>query len=338
MSDIFLSYSSEDRPTVQVLAGVLQAEGLSVWYDLGLGGDVPYHEQIAKQLELASVVVACWSDHSHRSRWVYSEADAADKLGKLVNVRLDSALPPQPFDRLNAHDLSGWSGNISDARYIALIEDVRRARSLRAGLDPGARALPTEMPATRAWLHIHNSVEPTDYRKFLQRHPTAPQRRLAEEHLSNLDSFAEIDLEDAAALHDFLISGPFEALGELAKSLIAELKKKPWQEAERRAQEHEFPKIRKWLRVYWVTGPLAIATLVGFMGAFLSSSMQALQRPSEYNPWLTGALLVAMIVVLLVLLIGPFLMLLRSVRSEALGLYFDRMFNRRDTDDSPPRE
>jgi len=332
MSDVFLSYASEDRPAAQVLAGVLQGAGLAVWYDQGLGGDTPYHEQITQQVELAAVVVACWSDKSRESRWVYSEADAADKLGKLINVRLDSSIPPQPFDRLNAHDLSGWSGNLRDSRYIGLLEDIRRGRSMRAGIDPGPRVLPAEMPATRAWLHIHNSLDAIDYRKFLLRHPNAPQRRVAEEHLNDLETFSKTDQDDAAALHDFLISGPFEALGELAKDLIADLVKKPTQdaeqEAERHLQEKEIPIIRTWLRLYWVTAPLAVVALTWGMANMFSITMRA-QRNPEGLAWEFAIGILGMLVAIVGLVLGPFLIVMRRVRSQTLGEYMEGKFRQK---------
>ena len=97
MADIFISYKSEDRSAAQLLAGSLKDSGFSVWFDQGLGGDTPFHEQIAAELAAASAVVALWSRRSLDSRWVYSEANEADMHRKLINARIDDTLPPKPL-------------------------------------------------------------------------------------------------------------------------------------------------------------------------------------------------------------------------------------------------
>ena len=59
MSDIFISYSSEDRPKAQLLAGVLEAEGWSVFFH-------------GKTFDEDSIKVALWS-RAVQSNWVKTE-------------------------------------------------------------------------------------------------------------------------------------------------------------------------------------------------------------------------------------------------------------------------
>ena len=113
MADVFISYASQDRATAKVLATGFGRAGFTVWYDPGLGGDKPFHEQIAEQINLAGVVVAVWSANSAESKWVYSEAAEADAANKLINVTADRTVPPMPFNRLNGQNLVGWDGDLN---------------------------------------------------------------------------------------------------------------------------------------------------------------------------------------------------------------------------------
>ena len=88
MSDIFISYSSKNRGLARTLAVNLEARGFSVWWDFELIGGQGFREQIHEQLVLARAVIVIWTKELIVSRWVRDEADEADRLKKLIPVRV----------------------------------------------------------------------------------------------------------------------------------------------------------------------------------------------------------------------------------------------------------
>lgn len=235
MSLVFLSYKSEDRAIAEGLGAALNDRGFSVWYDRGLAGDTPFHEQISEQLRLATIVVAIWSARSADSRWVYSEADEADKERKLINLRIDNALPPKPFDRLHAHDFSGWSGDPLDNRVDDLVRDMRKIEARLSGGGEEPRTMPRDTAAARAWMLVQDSIDVEQYRNFVATYSDSPQASLAIDHINDLQAWAQIDRTVPKAIDDFVLSGPFPALGNEAKRVSASLRSRLAEQDERSA-------------------------------------------------------------------------------------------------------
>lgn len=124
MADVFLSYA---RPTVNQarrLAAVLRNAGFSVWFDENLPAHRAYSDVIEEHLEEAAAVVVLWSEEASRSQWVRSEANRAREKGTLVQLRLDDARLPMPFDQIQCADLRGWSGSAKAAGLRAVVASV----------------------------------------------------------------------------------------------------------------------------------------------------------------------------------------------------------------------
>jgi WD40 repeat protein len=94
--DVFLSYSSRDRPVVSDLAGRLRERGLRVWFDeweLQPGDSIP--SRIEAGLEGSAVLVLCLSEHSLGSDWTALESqtfrfrDPLNRDRRFIPVRLD---------------------------------------------------------------------------------------------------------------------------------------------------------------------------------------------------------------------------------------------------------
>jgi hypothetical protein len=242
VADVFISYQSNDRPLAAKLAKQLEASGLSIWMDENLSGAREFHDQIARELRAAHVVLTIWSRTSSDSRWVYSEADEADKASKLVNVTIDGTTPPKPFDRLHCRNLAGWNGHAADERYIALLSDIRAVAGRTSG-DAPARGS-AEGAAARAWALIEDSMQNEPYRKFLEIYGGTNHAHYARARLEDMAAWEALpkgDLrETLAALDAFILAGPFEQLGRKAKQerdgMLSRVEQRERKEREEREQ------------------------------------------------------------------------------------------------------
>ena len=124
--DIFISYSREERPAARHFAESFAREGFTVWWDAALRSGQTFDEIIEQELRAAKAVIVLWSPRSVASRWVRAEATLADRNNKLVPVIIESCTLPIIFELTQAADLAGWTGDASDARWQALISDLRR--------------------------------------------------------------------------------------------------------------------------------------------------------------------------------------------------------------------
>jgi TolB-like protein len=112
MSEIFVSYArSTGADDAQRIAEALRAAGYEVWRDDELPPHRPFAEVLQERLEQAKAVLVLWSEEAVRSQWVCSEANKGREANKLVQVSLDGAAPPMPFDQIHCEPLEGWSGD-----------------------------------------------------------------------------------------------------------------------------------------------------------------------------------------------------------------------------------
>jgi hypothetical protein len=81
VTDVFISYASEDRDRAAELASALGAFGCSVWWDRKIITGQAFDHAIERELETAKSVVVLWSRHSIESEWVRNEAAVASERG-----------------------------------------------------------------------------------------------------------------------------------------------------------------------------------------------------------------------------------------------------------------
>ncbi len=124
MSDIFISYARSTEPQAICIAEALRALGYGVWRDDDLPAHRAYSDVIEERLKAAKAVVVVWSAEAAKSHWVRAEADAAREAGTLVQLRLDGALPPMPFNQIQCADMIGWSGDIEALGWLKVIASV----------------------------------------------------------------------------------------------------------------------------------------------------------------------------------------------------------------------
>jgi eukaryotic-like serine/threonine-protein kinase len=148
MPDIFLSYSREDQVTARRFAEALEREGFGVWWDVALNPGETFDKVTEQALREAKAVVVLWSKQSVDSRWVRSEATQADRYGKLVPVTIEACERPILFELAHTVDLSGWSGDSSEARWQGFIANLRRflekGGTLPVASTPRARSAASE--------------------------------------------------------------------------------------------------------------------------------------------------------------------------------------------------
>src|SRR4029453_689346 len=109
MSDIFLSYASQDRSRVRPLINALERHGWSVWWDRRVLPGKSYDQVIEDALQSARCVVVVWSKVSVQSDWVRTEAEAARQRQILVPVLIDPGVHiPLAFSLIQAASLWDW--------------------------------------------------------------------------------------------------------------------------------------------------------------------------------------------------------------------------------------
>jgi hypothetical protein len=119
--DVFISYSHSDIGAAQILAELLEANGLSVWWDRRLAPGDKFHALIEQKLEMAKAVVVLWSSASVKSDWVLGEAQTAHDAKKLIPVRIDECKLPIPYRGIHTPDIYKNRDQLDElARLLAL--------------------------------------------------------------------------------------------------------------------------------------------------------------------------------------------------------------------------
>jgi hypothetical protein len=124
MSDIFISYASEDRARVEPLAEALEAQGWSVWWDRIIPAGKDFEQVIEEAIDGARCVVVVWSEKSVTSRWVRTEADEGANRQALVPVLIDEVKIPLAFRRIQAANLVGWRRSAPHVGFDQLVRDI----------------------------------------------------------------------------------------------------------------------------------------------------------------------------------------------------------------------
>lgn len=159
MSDVFLSYASEDRDRASQLAGALEQHRLSVWWDRTALARESFVEMVRDEFEAAGCVVVLWSRASVHSKFVQIEAAAGKRRGILIAAMLDDVAAdlPSEFSRMPAAHLMNWTPERPHPEFEAMVEVIRRLLSEEVARPAGhPKELPTAEPRSpkksRSWL------------------------------------------------------------------------------------------------------------------------------------------------------------------------------------------
>src|SRR5258708_7528969 len=142
MSDSFISYARSTEAGAKQIAEALRGLGYGVWRDDELPAHRSYTEVIQERLAAAKAVLVVWSAEAVKSEWVQSEADQARAARKLIQLTLDGAKPPMPFDRMQCADMTGWAGDLDAHGWKKIVASVAELIGVIA-------APPTPSPAVR---------------------------------------------------------------------------------------------------------------------------------------------------------------------------------------------
>jgi len=149
LADIFISYAREDRALAARIAGAIEAQGMSVWWDRRLDAGAEFSKDIERELKAAKAVVVAWSAAGAASPWVRDEAAFARNAGKLVSIRLDAQDPPLGFQQFHAADFSKWRGDRQADEFQSLLSSLskRVGEASAAGSPAAAQMAPAQRTA-----------------------------------------------------------------------------------------------------------------------------------------------------------------------------------------------
>jgi adenylate cyclase len=144
MSDVFISYARSTEPQARQIGEALRTLGYGVWRDDEIPAHRAYADVIRERLAEAKAVVVVWSAEAAGSEWVRSEAERARGDHKLVQLTVDGAELPMPFDQTQCADMNGWAGDSAHPGWRKV------ADSVAALINGGAAApIPSAAPAAR---------------------------------------------------------------------------------------------------------------------------------------------------------------------------------------------
>ena len=124
MSDIFVSYASEDRELAESLIPTLSGGGRSVFWDRTILPGNRFAEVIERELHTARCIVVLWTQNSVKSDWVLDEATLARKRRVLVPVTIGPVEPPFGFRQIQAALFPHGPVRSGDAPMRSLLSSI----------------------------------------------------------------------------------------------------------------------------------------------------------------------------------------------------------------------
>ncbi|MFO0698435.1 MAG: SUMF1/EgtB/PvdO family nonheme iron enzyme [Nitrospira sp.] len=142
MSDIFISYASEDKSRVQALAQALERKGWSVWWDRRIPIGRSFDEVIEEALDGSKSVVVVWTTTSVKSQWVKNEAREGLRRRVLFPVMLveEVRIPLEFRDVQTAHlmDWQPWREHAGFEQFLDDLIDVIGAPAVKSQVPPAS--------------------------------------------------------------------------------------------------------------------------------------------------------------------------------------------------------
>lgn len=169
--DVFISYSTKDKPVAAAVCAALEAEGVRCWIaprDVLPG--VPYGEAIIGALNETRLLVLIFTAHSNTSRHVMREVERAVNKGvPVIPFRVEDVSPTPSMEYFISSD--HWLDALTpplEGHIRKLVETVRllRGRDARAPEPPREREPPApraeHQPSAAPRDEIHHAAAPRD--------------------------------------------------------------------------------------------------------------------------------------------------------------------------------
>lgn len=126
MSDIFISYASEDREWVRGLASEFEAQGWSVWWDRNIPTGRSFTAVIEEALGEAKAIVVVWTTQSIKKQWVQNEAREGMARDSLYPVMRGELKIPLEFGHLQSAQLGDWRPGQPSPAFDQLVQDLSK--------------------------------------------------------------------------------------------------------------------------------------------------------------------------------------------------------------------
>jgi hypothetical protein len=125
MSDVFISYTREDREKAKMLALHLANEGMDVFWDRDIPVGSSWDRIIENELELAKTVIVLWSRKSVDSDWVRAEASRGADRKVLIPVIIERTVKiPLRFQTYQAAEIIDWPSPEENTADVKMIIDA----------------------------------------------------------------------------------------------------------------------------------------------------------------------------------------------------------------------
>ncbi|MCB0553537.1 MAG: DNA translocase FtsK 4TM domain-containing protein [Phaeodactylibacter sp.] len=158
----------------------LRKQGWSVWWDRDIPHGMDFAEFIEEKLRLSKIIVAIWSEHSIKSRWVKTEANEGLEQNSLVPARIDEVISPLAFKLVHTADLVGWQPGKQHAEWNNFLGSIQELLEKKGS---AARLLEEE----EEWSKIGSNGTIDSYRIFLQKFPNGKYSGEAKMRISFLE-------------------------------------------------------------------------------------------------------------------------------------------------------
>jgi hypothetical protein len=124
MSDIFLSYKSEDIDRAKIFVDALGQHGYSVWWDRTIPPGKTFEDVIKKAMSLAKCMIVLSSSRSVLSDYVKEEAEEGKRKDILIPVLIDDVEIQYGFKRIQSARLINWNGTLPDTEFDKLLNSI----------------------------------------------------------------------------------------------------------------------------------------------------------------------------------------------------------------------
>lgn len=121
MADIFIACSRLDLDRVKPISDRLSSLGYSVWSDSGAA--LAHPDEVARELEAAKAVLAVWSTNAANAVSVIAQVSDGLDANKLLQIRIENASLPAPFDTIATADISGGEWGVLEDSLKRVVRD-----------------------------------------------------------------------------------------------------------------------------------------------------------------------------------------------------------------------